>query len=183
MFAAGSALLCLALMVLWVRSARNNDVLLEPRQYGDRWLVTSAFGTFTVERQALQEGRPRPGWVFFGNSLPGNWPGGWRWLKFEAYRSRSSHYVLLRPARAYGVSVPHWFLIALAGALPFQWMRRLNRAREGERRASLGQCRRCGYDLRATPEVGGTLLARCPECGSAGQPNPARRAIAGLSTR
>lgn len=163
--AAGSALLCVALMVLWVRSARNNDVLLEPREWGDRWLVTSSFGTFTVERQTLQEGRPKPGWVFFGKSLPGNWPGGWQWFGFDAYRGQSIHYVLLRPAPAYGVSVPHWFLIALAGALPMRWLQRHSRAREGQRRGRRGQCLQCGYDLRATPEAGGTLLGQCPECG------------------
>ena len=27
-------------------------------------------------------------------------------------------------------------------------------------------CERCGYDLRATPTAGGTLLERCPECGT-----------------
>jgi hypothetical protein len=61
-----------------------------------------------------------------------------------------------------GVVLPYWSLCVAAAVLPigraslavyaFQRRRRLNR---------VGLCRRCGYDLRATPE-------RCPECGAAG---------------
>lgn len=33
------------------------------------------------------------------------------------------------------------------------------------KRPAAGYCIACGYDLRATPEAGGALLDRCPECG------------------
>jgi hypothetical protein len=51
---------------------------------------------------------------------------------------------------------PHWCLALLTGVTPLIWIRRYM-----ERRMRPAQqfCRRCGYDLRATPE-------RCPECGT-----------------
>ena len=62
---------------------------------------------------------------------------------------------------AYGVAVPHWFLVLAAGAAPAvrgaKWARRVVHRR---RLARAGLCARCGYDLRATP-------GRCPECGAA----------------
>jgi hypothetical protein len=47
-------------------------------------------------------------------------------------------------------------LTALSGPLAAVWMLSFVRRRREARR---GLCRRCGYDLRATPE-------RCPECGA-----------------
>jgi hypothetical protein len=58
-----------------------------------------------------------------------------------------SHYVF---------DVPFWSLASVAALLPcvvaYRWLRRL-------RRAKLGLCVACGYDVRESHE-------RCPECGS-----------------
>ena len=56
------------------------------------------------------------------------------------------------------VVVRAWWLAATAAASPGVWF--FGRCLERHRRAR-GRCRRCGYDLRATPD-------RCPECGTAG---------------
>jgi hypothetical protein len=70
-------------------------------------------------------------------------------------------------ASEWGMSIliPYWLLAcvaAAAGAGPLMIARRLHRR---ERRRRAGQCVRCGYDLRATPD-------RCPECGT--NPRPPR---------
>jgi hypothetical protein len=61
------------------------------------------------------------------------------------------------------VAIPCWFLALLTagGSVAcgvFAWRQR--------RRLRSGQCVSCGYDLRATPEAGGELVSRCPECGT-----------------
>ena len=57
--------------------------------------------------------------------------------------------------RFWGLHVPCWLLLLSFVPVPTAWsfMRWRNARRGTEQR-----CRRCGYDLRATPE-------RCPECG------------------
>jgi len=57
------------------------------------------------------------------------------------------------------VGVPFWLPAALL--LLAAWRVRRRRGRPA------GVCHHCGYDLRATPEPGGRLLERCPECGAA----------------
>jgi len=56
--------------------------------------------------------------------------------------------------------VPLWpFLLATAGPAT-GWLVARRRRRRRERRATLGLCTACGYDLRASS-------GRCPECGAA----------------
>jgi hypothetical protein len=68
------------------------------------------------------------------------------------------------------VTLPCWLLALAAGAWPAGSVALFVRRRRRLRRlAHVGCCRRCGYDLRATPEpagAGGGSLAVCPECGN-----------------
>lgn len=66
---------------------------------------------------------------------------------------------------ATSASCPHWFPVALGTALPLLHVRTALRSRRRRWRIAHGLCPNCGYDLRATPDAGGALLPRCPECG------------------
>jgi hypothetical protein len=67
-------------------------------------------------------------------------------------------------AAQFQLSCPHWLIVGFTLALPtyrlILWRKRTAR----------GRCPICGYDLRATPQEGGALLNRCPECGSIPEP-------------
>jgi len=57
---------------------------------------------------------------------------------------------------AANIALPHWLLLITAATTPAVDLVLLCRRR---RKQQLDLCRKCGYDLRASPE-------RCPECGT-----------------
>ena len=167
-----SALLCVAVCTLWVRSYWLTDQVCWWR--GDHarcvgtargYVVVQLNAGVTPGRRAgevgLQYWRMRPhtapnGPVAYGYVEPGDrfvsreWGGaGW-----HAVRNRN------RVRSATGVA-PLWSIAAAAAVLPIAWtVRRLRFALGLRRRGKrLGLCPSCGYDLRATP-------GRCPECGT-----------------
>jgi len=54
------------------------------------------------------------------------------------------------------IACPLWLMALVTAVLPAMWVVRRAVRRNSSRP---GQCRTCGYDLRATP-------GRCPECGT-----------------
>ena len=64
------------------------------------------------------------------------------------------------------ITVPHWLLILPTAVAPLAWLRSDLARRRRRRRVRHNLCPRCGYDLRATP-------GRCPECGTKGRATPA----------
>jgi hypothetical protein len=68
--------------------------------------------------------------------------------------------------------IPIWLLAALLALLPVLDLMRYRKRRREALRRKMGRCRRCGYDLRATPE-------RCPECGAVPTAKPSRPGGAG----
>jgi hypothetical protein len=55
--------------------------------------------------------------------------------------------------------IPYWFGTSAFAAVPLLWLLKSRRHWQQRRRAKLGLCQHCAYDLRATSD-------RCPECGA-----------------
>ncbi len=98
---------------------------------------------------------PPPGWLDPGADTPEYGFAGLGWTRRGPVPSPVSSPFPF--ARQYdSVTVPFWFVGGLLVVVPAAF---LLRSRRRQRAVRLGQCRTCGYDLRATPD-------RCPECGT-----------------
>jgi hypothetical protein len=136
-----SLLVCMVTAVLWVRSYWIVDSLQhsDRRRYAE---MVSLYGTVSLQTSSLPQ-------------LPTTLDVSIQWLHESAgadYRVMRSFY-FAHDGYTATVAVPHWFMLMLALLLPIAWTIKFRR------RHRPGQCRICGYDLRATPD-------RCPECGA-----------------
>jgi hypothetical protein len=157
--AAISLILCLATAVVWLRSYYVMDYvrLFQGRSgittslgqvyvwgYGRRFSVRSTDRTtrrFVPEQRFIWHrdgGAPErlslDGPHYLGFALPVAGTNDWQIIAF-----------------------PHWFLTLLFAIAPTYWFFFAPHRRRAKR-AKLGLCPTCGYDLRASPD-------RCPECG------------------
>jgi hypothetical protein len=179
-----SLLLCLAAIVLWVRSYHVRDQLEVTRvpatgaavDRGDDPFIPEGLLVGSLDKLYLSTfpGRVEIGHVSWEDVFSAAGAHALWWSasqgevipdidRVDSYtRSRfgfgidwKMHTGLLRPDQnVHAVRLPLWFATLLTAALPTLALRRhLRRRRHGP-----GYCRRCGYDLRATPD-------RCPECG------------------
>jgi hypothetical protein len=92
--------------------------------------------------------------VAFAGSLGWEHCESWEWMGFGVMEGHPYG----GPIVIYWVSWPLLVVSAIALLLPARWAVLFCRHRRCQRRAALGLCIHCGYDLRASP-------TRCPECG------------------
>ncbi len=183
-----SLLLSIALAALWLRSEQigeNIDLfhVRQPRQVRDRYAFSNGAGVLCFNYRHTYFNRPvterevhstvgdvvEPLPASYERMLPRqaaryHWPVsrdglGWGFLFHDAgdFKVGMIHDPpnLVERERWWTIAAPHWFLVLLTAVMPVTWVIAILRRRRLARR---GLCRRCGYDLRATP-------GRCTECG------------------
>jgi hypothetical protein len=158
-----SALLCLATVVLWVRSYAYRNMIgywFAPDDRGLRvaWSVwaTRGMAGFGTENslQAIQ-----PGWEISSGFEPDRimpTSDGWYVLGFSSHRFASFNENGLGTVPAtFSAQAPAWALSLATSVLPILWLLLHDRRRHHVRR-----CASCRYDLA------GNISGVCPECGT-----------------
>jgi hypothetical protein len=170
--AALSMLLCVATVVLWVRSYRVHDAVAWAEAGALYHTLDSGWG-----RIAWKRAEPCP------YDLPAQWrsegiriSGAQVWLSTPTVLDSNGHSWMQPANDEHGkfliagpsdIAIPtrwtlveYWILLLCTAGLPlaFVGMRVRERLRKHCLRRA-GYCLTCGYDLRATPD-------RCPECGT-----------------
>jgi hypothetical protein len=162
----GSLLLCVATVVLWVRSFGEGDAWNRDLTYGRA--VYSHNGSFIVvdrweppPRQVIQQTRTNVVTPVPERSDEWHQPGihsTERWLAWDPSQPAAFSFRFQRT-----INVCYWLPAVLTVVMPAMWLPGALKRRRSRRRQIQGRCPACGYDLRASPD-------RCPECGFAAKP-------------
>lgn len=169
-----SLAICLATVVLWVRSYRGFDTVFHYQAAGrgtlggdDYQLVSCGPGRLEYRLTGIVgSGGTRPKWFRPWGAGTSARRGAECFgfgveykvdclMGFAAPPGGVTATLLRRT-----VWVPHWLVVLLTGVLPIWWGVSAGRAYRRRRRGEIGRCRRCDYDLT------GNTSGVCPECGS-----------------
>ncbi|HEX3358737.1 MAG TPA: hypothetical protein VHS31_17305 [Tepidisphaeraceae bacterium] len=170
-----SLLLCLATLVLWVRSYWQRDVF----KHGDStasntdiYELVSSSGELDIsaDHNGSTESRVSYPLGMSASAIRSSqmntlstlqkqvqsksyWFAGFGYNRWEIPSLFANHTIHL----------PHWFPALLFAIFPALRLRYILRTRRALHRNRAGLCLHCGYDLRATPDC-------CPECGQIAEP-------------
>jgi hypothetical protein len=145
-----SLLLCVAVVMLWVRShwyITSVRVITGPPQ---SYCLAAGQGHLAFSEWHHDPPRGKGRWELSDERIPSELPPD-RYAEF---------FPGVRNGGAYG---HRWLSVSLAYPLILCALLPMRAAWRARRHRRPGHCRRCGYDLRATPD-------RCPECGTIAPP-------------
>ena len=153
-----SLLLCVAVVVVWVRSYWVEDYVSYGRRGIGTWAAWSRSGRIcfwsdryeaSVAAAGVVSRRP-VGWNVSATpvGIAERWPDGSDGMLGFAYETGG----------LYTQAAVSWWALAVTSGSAAAALG-ISGARRTRRRRGLGRCAACGYDLRATPD-------QCPECGA-----------------
>jgi len=155
-----SLVLCVAWAVLWVRSYFVFDVVTYLWYSPGRWHDQSYSGYWSKGSTGTAWGENTRWDLTQGFTherlspvdLHAGWPP-------SLVRFNACGVMVIRNAespRYWDIMIPCWMPTLLASIAPAMFVRRLRKLKGAP---AEGECRKCGYDMRATRD-------RCPECGT-----------------